>query len=150
MVPLQFVPSKHFLFSKTSWRRLEEVFSVTILHLPRRLQDVFARPLPKMSSRLLQDAFKTSSQGVFKTFSRRLRLERQKIVTLKTSSRRLQYVFIKTNACWVKTANCRLVVAWKYLLKHSCFFFTLRSSKDQSCCKLWFHCNKPKNDYLHR
>ena len=49
--------SKHFLFSKTSWRRLENVFSVTIFDLSktssRRLQNVFARRL--------KDVFKTSS-----------------------------------------------------------------------------------------
>ena len=65
-------PSKHFLFSKTSWRRLEDVFSVAlfVFHLQyvflkclqdvfrtssRRLQDVFARHLAIMSSRRLQD-----------------------------------------------------------------------------------------------
>ena len=32
--------SKHFLVSKTSWRGLKDVFSVTIFHLPGRLQDV--------------------------------------------------------------------------------------------------------------
>ena len=128
---------KHFLFSKTSWRRLEDVFSVTIFHLPRRLQDVFARSLPKTPSRRLQDIFKTSSQDVFKKFlrpfqdvfqgvfkmssrricktssSRRLqedvlqlcledvlKTKRQKNVTLKTSSRCLQYILIKTTVCW--------------------------------------------------
>ena len=46
--------------------------------LPGRLQDVFAIRFPKTSSR---------------------RLGRQKNITLKTSSRRLQYVFTKTNVC---------------------------------------------------
>ena len=65
----------------------QDVFSVTNFHLLRRLQDVFARPLSKTSSRRLQDVFKTSSrrlprrlqdvsarwllQDVFKTSSRR-------------------------------------------------------------------------------
>ena len=40
-----------------------------------------------MSSRRLQDVFAR-------------RLGRQKNVTLKTSWRRLQYVFTKTNVCW--------------------------------------------------
>ena len=47
-----------------SWRHLQHIFSVTILHLPRRLEDVL----------------KTSSG----------RLGRRKIVTLKTSWRRLE------------------------------------------------------------
>ena len=50
------MPSKHFVFSITSSRRLQDMssrsledkFSVTIFRLPRRLQDVF------------QDNFKTS------------------------------------------------------------------------------------------
>ena len=54
---------------KTSSRRLQDVFSLIIFCLPRRLQDVF----------------KTSLQDVFKTSSKRL--GRRKIVTLKTSSR---------------------------------------------------------------
>ena len=73
------LPRKHFLFSKTSSRRLEDVFSVTLFVF----QDVF-----KTSSRRV---CKTSCNYVFKTSSRRL--GRQKNVTLKTSSRRLQDVF---------------------------------------------------------
>ena len=73
-----------------SSRHLQDVFSVTIFRLPRRLQDV------------LQEVFKTSSKRLCKTSSRRL--GRRKIVTLKTcwrrfqdmSGRRLQDVF-KTN-----------------------------------------------------
>ena len=42
------------------------------------------------STLIMQDVFKTSSR----------RLGRQKNITLKTSSRRLQYVFTKTNVCW--------------------------------------------------
>ena len=83
------LPSKHFLFSKTSSRRLEDVFSVTLFVF----QDVF-----KTSSRRV---CKTSCNYVFKTSSRRL--GRQKNVTLKTSSRHLLYVFTKTNVCWVMT-----------------------------------------------
>ena len=78
------LPSKHFLFSKTSSRRLEDVFSVTLF--------VF-QDLLKTSLRRFQDVFKTSSR----------RLGRQKNVTLKTSSRHLLYVFTKTNVCWVMT-----------------------------------------------
>ena len=105
--------SKHFLFSKTSSRHLEDVFSVTFFVFQdlfktssRRLQDVFAIRLPKTFSRHLQDVFKTFSrplqdvfqdvlqlclQDVFKTSSRRR--GRQKNVTLKTSWRRLEDVF---------------------------------------------------------
>ena len=53
------------------------------------------------SSRHFQDVLQLCVQDVFKTFSRRL--GRQKNVTLKTSSRRLQYVFTKTNVCWVSS-----------------------------------------------
>ena len=49
------IPSKQlFCLQDMSSRRLEDVFSVTISRLPRRLQDV------------LQDAFKTSSRRLRK------------------------------------------------------------------------------------
>ena len=65
------LPSKHLLVFKASWRRLQDMswghlqhdFSVTLFHLPRRLENVF----------------KTSWRH----------LGRQKIVTLNTSWRRL-------------------------------------------------------------
>ena len=60
--------SKYLLVFKMSWRRLHHVFSVTILRLPRRLEDI------------LQDVLKMSWR----------RLGRRKIVTLKTSWRRLE------------------------------------------------------------
>ena len=70
-----------------SWRRLQHVFSVKILRLPRRLEDV--------SRRRLEDVLKTFSrplerrlEDIFKTSSRRL--GRRKIFTLKTSSRLLE------------------------------------------------------------
>ena len=46
-------PSKHLLLSKTSSRHLEDVFSVTILCLPRRLEGVITVGLPKTSSKRL-------------------------------------------------------------------------------------------------
>ena len=49
------LPSKHFLFSKTSSRRLEDVFRVALFRLPRRLQNVFAKRLAIMSWRRLQN-----------------------------------------------------------------------------------------------
>ena len=80
-----------------SSRRLQDVFSVTIFCLPRRLQDIL----------------KTSCKNVLKTFSRRIckmssrRLGRRKIVTLKTSSRRLedQQMFA---GYWVKMTFSKL------------------------------------------
>ena len=70
----QLPPSKHLLVFKTfwrrfqdmSWRRLQRVFSVTILHLPRRLEDVlkkFSRRIAKTAWRRFQDL----SQDVLKT-----------------------------------------------------------------------------------
>ena len=56
----------------------------------RRLQDMFARRLAIMSSRRLQD--------VFITFWKAKRCYTEDV--LKTSSRRLQNVFTKTNVCW--------------------------------------------------
>ena len=57
-------PSKHFLFSNMSWKWLEDIFHVTIFHLARSFQDVFAKCLG-----------------------------RQKNITLKTSSKCLEEVF---------------------------------------------------------
>ena len=77
------VPSKHFLFSKTSWRRLEDVFRVTLFVF----QDLFktsSRRICNTSSRHFQDVFKTSS----KTSSRRVCKTSCNYV-FKTSSRRL-------------------------------------------------------------
>ena len=130
------VPSKYFLFSKTSSRRLEDVFSITLFRLPRRLEDVFKTYLQYVFQKRLQGVFKMSSQDVFKTFSRRFQnvlarlffktTSRRRLATMsrrhlqdvfktscktkkcytedvfKTSSRRLQYVFTKTNVCWVR------------------------------------------------
>ena len=100
---LHLLPSKQFLVFKTSWRRLQDVFSVTIFRLWRRLlktsckyilktswkrlQDVLWDVL-KASWRRLQDVFARRLQDVFKTSWRRL--GRRKIVTLKTSWRRLE------------------------------------------------------------
>ena len=47
----------------------------------------------------------------------------------------------------------RLLVAWKYFTEASLFFLHIRKDQDhirkeQSDCKLWFYCNKQKNDYL--
>ena len=39
------IPSKYLLVFRTSWRRLQHVFSVTILCLPRRLEDVLQKRL---------------------------------------------------------------------------------------------------------
>ena len=64
---------------KTSWRRLQR----NTFRLPRRLEDVLKTYLQDVLQLCLPDVFKTSSR----------RLGRQKNVTLKTSSRRLQDVF---------------------------------------------------------
>ena len=70
----------------TSSRRLQR----NTFRLPRPLEDVFKTCLQDVLQLCLQDIFKTSSR----------RLGRQKNVTLKTSSRRPQYLFTKTNVCW--------------------------------------------------
>ena len=84
------LPSKHLLVMKTSWRRLEDmpwrrlqnVFSVTIFRLLRRLDDVLEDVLKKpwiclenalegenlLCWRRLPDFFKTCLQDVFETY----------------------------------------------------------------------------------
>ena len=117
------LPSKHFLFSKTSSRRLEDVFSVTLFVFQtsgRRLQNVFAIHLPKTSSR---------------------RRGRQKNVTLKTFSRRLQYVFTKTNVCWVMSCSKKHNLHLKNILssnnksKQQSTFTSKQQSMTGSRCK---------------
>ena len=89
------VPANLSCFPKTSSRRLQDVFSVTLFVFQdlfktssRRLQDVFAIRLPEMSSRRLQDVFKTCLQDVLQLCLEDV-LEDKKNVTLKTSSVRL-------------------------------------------------------------
>ena len=67
-------PSKHLLVFKTSSRRLQHVFSVTVLRLPRRLQDVLEdkkflrwRRLQDVLKIRLEDVLKTCLEEVFKT-----------------------------------------------------------------------------------
>ena len=79
--------SKHFLFSKRSWRRLKDVFSVTFFHLPRRPQDVLRL--------CLEDFFEEKKCYVQDA--------------LKTSSRRLQYIFTRTKVCFVEVKMLRFI-----------------------------------------
>ena len=50
-----------------SWRRLQHVFSVTILCLPRRLEDVLKTCLEDVLKTCLEDVLKTYLEDVFKT-----------------------------------------------------------------------------------
>ena len=83
---------------------IEDVFSVTFFWLPRRLQDffrtclqdVFQRRLQVMFARRLQDVFKKSSGRHLVNTSWR-RLGREKDVTLKTFSGRLEDVFNRSS-----------------------------------------------------
>ena len=77
----------NFSSSKTSWRCLEDIFKTCLRYvLQKPLQDVF------------QDVFKTYLQDVLRPFEDVLKISCNYV--LKTSSRRLQYVFTKTNVCW--------------------------------------------------
>ena len=58
-----FLPSKHLLVFKTSWRRLQHVFSVTILCLPRRFEDVF-KTSPRQTKFLLVISVSNKSKCV--------------------------------------------------------------------------------------
>ena len=94
-----------FVLMKTYWRRLEDVFSVTIFCLSRRrrLENVLKTPCEdvlKASWRSLEDIF---GRGLANTSWRRL--GRWRIVTLKTSSRRLQEV-LENKKCLLGT-NCK-------------------------------------------
>ena len=59
-----------FVLMKTYWRRLEDVFSVTIFRLSRRLEDVLKtswRRLAKTFWRRLEEVLKTSLEEVLQT-----------------------------------------------------------------------------------
>ena len=70
-----------------SSRRLQDVFSVTIFRLPKRLKE----DVLQLSQRHLKDNLKTSCKTK-KCYTEDV---------FKTSSRHLQHVFTKTNVCWV-------------------------------------------------
>ena len=98
-------PSKYFLFSKTSWRRVcktsfKDVFKTSSQDVfntfSRGLQDVSAR-------RLLQDISRTSCNYVLKTSWKTKKCYSGEV--FKTSSRRPQYVSTKTKICWAITGN---------------------------------------------
>ena len=68
--PVKLIPSKHLLIFKTSWRRLQYVFSVIIFRLPRCLEDVLQRRLEDISRDVLKTSWKTKNcyaEDVFKT-----------------------------------------------------------------------------------
>ena len=126
-----------FVWMKTSWRRLEDVFRLRLQKTSwRRLQDVLIKtnmfaldlPLQKTFSRRLQDVlvktnifvlairlqdvFKTFSrrlQDVFKTFSRRLQdvLQKRLQDIFKTSSRRFEDVFKTSSRRLAKISSRR-------------------------------------------
>ena len=84
---------------KISWRRLEDVFKTS----HRRLEDVFKTPW-----RRLEDVW---PRRIYWSWSRRLEdvfwrplSKANMFVLIKTSSRRLEDVFIKTNVCWTVSA----------------------------------------------
>ena len=90
------LPGKHFLVFKISsrrlqdmsWRCLQYVFSVTIFHVPRRLQDVFQTPWRHVLKTSWRHVVKTPWRYVFKTSWRHV---------LKMSTKRL---VDKQNVCW--------------------------------------------------
>ena len=86
-------PSKHFLLSKTSSRRLQDVFSVTLFVFQDLLKTYLQYVFLKCLQNVLQDVFKTFSRRLQDMFARRLAI---------MSSRRLQDDFKKS---W-KTKKC--------------------------------------------
>ena len=124
-------PTKHFLFSKMSSRRLEQVFRVTIFRLPslfkKSFQNVFKTPSRRVCKKSSKDVFKASSQDVkdvFKTpsqdvFARYLRNTSSEDV-FKTFSRLLQDAF-QTCFQYVFETSSRRPLAirpWRRLGRH--------------------------------
>ena len=99
-------PSKHYLFSKMSWRRVCKTSSKDVFKTSS--QDVFktfSRGLQDVSARgRLEDVLKkTSCNYILKTSWKTKKCYSEEV--FKTSSRRLQYVFTKTNICCAITGN---------------------------------------------
>ena len=87
LISYNFLPSKHLLVFKTSWKRLQDMSW-------RSLQNLFSVTIFlsfQTSSRRLEDVLQKHLEDVLKTSSKRL--GRRKIVTLKTSWRRLKDMF---------------------------------------------------------
>ena len=83
-----------FLLVKTYWRRLEDVFSVTVFCLPRRLQDVWIRLQGMIARRLTNTSWRRLEDVLRRRIAKTswIRLGRRKIVSLKTSLWRLEDV----------------------------------------------------------
>ena len=127
---------------KTSWRRLENVLRTSW----RRIDKTNILVLTKTSWRRLEDAFwrrtinknifvfiKTSWRRYEEVFWRRRR---------KSSLRRLQDVFIKTNVCWVSNV---FAVSMSLLLFSQCGFSRNKSIEAvvlKSLCWSLFYVNK--------
>ena len=85
-------PHKLLLTSQQAFLVFQHVFQTS----SRRLQDIFTICLPKTSSRRV---CKTSCNYVLKKSWKTKKCSTEDV--LRMSSRRFQYVFTKTNVCWV-------------------------------------------------
>ena len=96
---------------KTSWRCLEDVLKTFLQYVlktsSRGLEDIVARRLKYVLKRFWRCLGKTSWRRLEDVWSRRIywSWSRRLGDVLKTSSRCLQKVFIKTNVCWVSCFN---------------------------------------------
>ena len=88
---------------KTSWRRLQDVFSVTFFCLPRRLEDIIARRLTNTSWRRFRKTYckyvlKTSSRGLGRRKVLRWRRLQSKKCLL--GSHTSSITFVSQNLLW--------------------------------------------------
>ena len=106
------LPSKHFLFSKMSWRRLEDF----------------------EKARLQEDVLQWCLEDIFKTSSRRLK--RQNNVTLKTSSRCLQDLFSASSPRWMFAGSSKHFLfsktSWRRLQRNN---FSSSKTSSRRVCK---------------
>ena len=124
---------------KTSWRRLEDVFSVTFFCLPRRLENVL-----KTSWR---HNCKTSCKHVWKTSWRRL--EDVLKTPWKTSWRRLEDVLGRriANTSWRRLGR-RKVLRWRRLGKQEMFAGELLQNHKKWKCETFKICFFCRSDHL--
>ena len=120
-----------------SSRRFEDVFSVTIFHLPRRLEDVLKMSLRRLA-RGLENVFKTSSRRLRRTSSRCLQDVLEDVRLLRW--RRVEDVLDVFKTCLedvFKTSVRATNVCWVLSKVENVFHRGVLYHGNEEWCKIW-------------